>query len=179
MQTQIVWRLSHSISLNQVYIFRFVGPWNSERSSLSPAIILLDTAYILKLMHHYDDGVGDPLVLNREIKINCSTPRTPRLYLGLATLFVGAFLHSKLSRCVYESNRQFCQYMFFHYNRLWILLNSSSLFLLCLRHVFFLPAAHFSLFSSLLSIQKCQPRPWKIRRGELTMVSGLTKCPLV
>jgi len=66
------------------------------------------------------------------------------------TLFVGAFLQSKLSRCVYESNRQFCQYMFFHYNRLWILLNSSSLFLLCLRHVFFLPAAHFSLFSSLL-----------------------------
>ena len=108
MQTQIVWRLSHSISLNQVYIFRFVGPWNSERSSLSPAIILLDTAYILKLMHHYDDGVGDPLVLNREIKINCSTPRTPRLYLGLATLFVGAFLHSKLSLCAYRSNRQFC-----------------------------------------------------------------------
>ena len=46
---------------------------------------------------------GRSIVLKREIYCSPSC-----LHLGLVTLFVGAFLHSKLSRCVYESNRQFC-----------------------------------------------------------------------
>jgi len=42
-------------------------------------------------MHHSVGGVDDPLVLDRE-RYSCSTPRAPRLHLGLAMLFVGASL---------------------------------------------------------------------------------------